>query len=189
MARRSQARRSGGNGGVPGWVWLVAGVLLGLALSMFVLVRQGFDASSLMPRPNPAAQAPRSSEEPVAQRGAAAPKKPKYDFYTLLPEKEAVIPEAQIDAEAKAPKAAPPPPGERYVLQAGAFRDARDADALKARLALLGLVARMEVASIEGATWHRVRLGPYENLRELDQVRRQLEQNNIQVAAIKAPRE
>jgi len=191
MARRNQARRSGSGSGVPGWVWLAAGVLLGLALSVFVLVRQGFDARSLIPRPNPAAQAPRSSEEPVAQRSdaASAPKKPRYDFYTLLPEKEAVIPEAQIDAEASAPQAAPPPPGERYVLQAGAFRDPRDADALKARLALLGLVARVEVARIAGVEWHRVRLGPYENLRDLDQVRNQLAQNNIEAAAVKAPRE
>lgn len=192
MARRNrtQARRSGGGGGIPGWVWLAAGVLLGLALSVFVLWRQGFDAGSLLPRPNPAATAPRSSEEPVAQgRDRAEPRKPRYDFYTLLPEKEAVIPQAQIDAEAASNKATPPPPGERFVLQAGAFRDAGDADGLKAQLALLGLEPRVQAVVIEGVTWHRVRLGPYQDLQKLDQARRQLAQNNIEAIAVKAPRE
>lgn len=190
MARRgrSQARRSGGSGGIPGWVWLAAGVLLGLALSVFVLVRQGgLDAERLVPRPNPAAQAPRSSEEPVAQRRDPEPKKPRYDFYTILPEKEVVVPEAEITAPASA--ARPASAGERYLLQVGAFRDPRDADALKARLALLGLVARVQADSIEGTQWHRVRLGPYDTLPELDAVRRQLVQNQIEALAIKVPKE
>lgn len=188
MARRgkSQARRSGGSGGVPGWVWLAAGVLLGLALSVFVLVRQGgLDAERLLPRPNPAAEAPKASEEPVAQRRDPAPKKPRYDFYTILPEKEVVVPEAEITA----PTTQPARSNERYLLQVGAFRDARDADALKARLALLGLVARVQADTIEGIQWHRVRLGPYETLPELDGVRRQLAQNDIEALAIKVPKE
>ena len=78
---------------------------------------------------------------------------------------------------------------DKMLRQAGAFRDGRDADALKARLALIGLVARVEVARIDGVEWHRVRLGPYENLRDLDEVRSQLAQNNIKAAAVKAPRE
>ena len=188
MARRgkSQARRSGGGGGVPGWVWLAAGVLLGLALSVVVLVRQGgLDAERLLPRPNPAAEAPQASEEPVAQRRDPQPKKPRYDFYTILPEKEVVVPEAEITA----PAAQASRGGERYLLQVGAFRDARDADALKARLALLGLVARVQADTIEGIQWHRVRLGPYDTLAELDGVRRQLAQNDIEALAIKVPKE
>ena len=189
MARRgkSQARRSG-SGGVPGWVWLAAGVVLGLALSVFVMVREGFDPRGLLPKPNPAAQAPDSSEEPVAQRRPAAPAKPRYDFYTLLPEREAVIPEAEIARDSGTAEPRPAPAGERFLLQAGAFRDARDADALKAQLALLGLIAQVQTDTIEGNTWHRVRLGPYETLRDLDAARRQLKQNNIEAIAIKAPR-
>ena len=34
--------------------------------------------------------------------------KPKYDFYTLLPEKEVVIPDAELDAQARAEAAKPP---------------------------------------------------------------------------------
>lgn len=190
MARRgrSQARRSGGSGGIPGWVWLVAGVLLGLALSVFVLVRQGGLDERLVPRPNPAAQAPRSSEEPVAQRRDPEPKKPRYDFYTILPEKEVVVPEAEITAPS-GNTAQPPRSGERYLLQVGAFRDPRDADALKARLALLGLVAKVQADTIQGTQWHRVRLGPYDTLADLDGVRRQLAQNSIEALAIKVPKD
>lgn len=187
MARRgkSQARRSGGSGGVPGWVWLAAGVVLGLALSVFVLVRQGALDVDRLPRPNPAAEAPKQSEEPVAQRRDAESKKPRYDFYTILPEKEVVVPEAEISAPAAQPARA----GERYLLQVGAFRDARDADALKARLALLGLVARVQADTIDSTQWHRVRLGPYDTLPELDGVRRQLAQHQIESLAIKVPKD
>src|SRR3546814_3517839 len=55
----------------------------------------------------------------------------------------------------------------RYILQAGAFGASGDAEAVKARIALLGLNARVESAVIKGKTVYRVRLGPYGNATEL----------------------
>src|SRR3546814_6919456 len=49
----------------------------------------------------------------------------------------------------------------RYILQAGAFGASGDAEAVKARIDLLGLNARVESAVIKGKTVYRVRLGPY----------------------------
>ena len=48
-----------------------------------------------------------------------------------------------------------------YILQAGAFRSEPDAEALKARIALTGEIARVEIAQINGNTVYRVRMGPY----------------------------
>ena len=62
---KSQARRGGGTR-VPGWVWLLAGVLLGLAVSAFILLREGLDGRATGPTPNPQAQAPASSEPAIA---------------------------------------------------------------------------------------------------------------------------
>ena len=184
---RSQARRPSSRGRIPGWAWLLGGLVIGLGLAAVVLVRQGYDASQLLPRPNPAAEPARPSEEPVAQPAPTPARKPRYDFYTLLPEKEVVIPDAEVAERAREPEPDTPAAGERYLLQVGAFRDPRDADALKAQLALLGMVARVEPAAIDGTTWHRVRLGPYEDLARLDAARRQLAQNRIEAIAIKAP--
>ena len=172
MARRSnknQARRNGGSG-IPGWIWLLVGLLGGLVIAAVLLLRgQWRDMDGLLPQPNPEARAPAPSEEPVAQ-DAPEPKKPKYDFYDVLRDKEVIIPDAELSAQAQAEAAAPAEEtapeaadGPRYLIQAGAFRSSSDAEALKARIALTGEVARVEAAEIQGGTIYRVRLGPYPN--------------------------
>jgi cell division protein FtsN len=187
---KSQAKRGGGRPGVPAWIWLLAGVLLGLGLSAFVLMRES-QVGRGAPTPNPTAQAPRETEAPVAQKAEPAEAKPKYDFYTVLAEREVRIPDNELAAQAERETKAPDPaaPADRYLLQAGAFADGRDAEAVKARLALLGLVARVEVGQVNGKPVHRVRLGPYATARELEAAKRQLAENGIRDAiAIRADR-
>ena len=185
---KSQARRHGSRGGVPAWIWLLAGLLLGLALAAFVLVRDGFDARRLLPRPNPAAEAPKEPEPPVAQKADPAARKPKYDFYTVLPEREVEIPDAELRAKAVAEPAATAPSAERLLLQAGSFADARRAEEVKASIAFTGLVARVEPTTTgSGATVHRVMLGPFASLRELDAAKQQLAASGIEAIAIREP--
>lgn len=188
---KSQAKRGGTRSGVPAWIWLLAGVLLGLGLSAFVLLREGQTGRSEAPTPNPSAQAPRESEAPVAQR-AEAPRetKPRYDFYTVLAEREVQIPDNELAAQAQAEAAAPAAPdAPRYLLQAGAFGNAADAEAVKARLALTGVVARVETGSVNSKPVFRVRLGPYASASALAAAKRQLAENGIADAiAIRADR-
>jgi cell division protein FtsN len=56
------------------------------------------------PQPNPQATAQRGSDPGAVAPGsvASAPKKPQYDFYSLLSEREVRIPDAVISAQAKA---------------------------------------------------------------------------------------
>jgi cell division protein FtsN len=188
---KSQARRGGSKRRVPAWIWLLAGLLLGLALSAWVLMREGHTHLSA-PKPNPAAQAPRESEPPVAQRADPTPEAPpKYDFYTVLAEREVQIPDTELAERARreSTAAAVPNSSERYVLQAGAFGDARDAEAVKARLALIGLVARVETGQVRGKEIHRVRLGPFARASELEATKRQLAENGIpDTIAIREPK-
>ena len=189
---KSQAKRGGARSGIPPWIWLLAGILLGLGLAVFELLREGQDLRGT-PTPNPGAQAPREPETPVAQQ-AEAPRetRPKYDFYTVLAEREVQIPDSELAAQAQREAeaaATPPADAQRYLLQAGAFADARDAEAVKARLALIGLVARVETGQVNGKAVHRVRLGPYPGARELEAAKRQLAENGIADAiAIRADR-
>lgn len=188
MARKTQQAFRGNGGGhppKPAWVWLLAGVLLGLAVSAFALYQDWVPAlrKADVPQPNPAAQAPTDGESGVPEP-ARIETKPKYDFYSVLPEMEVVIPEAEVTAEA-ARTPSPAAPGMRYLLQTGSFRAAGDADAMKARLALLGLRAQVVPVNINDARWHRVRLGPYASARELDDARRELEANGIEAIALK----
>jgi len=241
---RSQARRNGGNsGGLPGWAWLVLGVLLTL-LAMLVLPRyfkSGGDAPFFRPQPNPDAQPvlsaidedlppPPASRAAQPEPAAAAPAPTDYDFYTMLPEQEVAMTDAQLaalareeaerqrrNAQARAaaaahPDAADPAPlpetapapapaapaqrpetraasvadGSRYILQAGAFSTPADAEATKARIALLGLQARVEEGTANGRTVYRVRLGPYATATEMAEAKQKLSNGGLQALAIKA---
>ena len=196
MARRApkkQARRNGGSG-TPGWVWLLVGVLGGLAIAVVLFIKGywGQDGS-VLPRPNPEARAPTPSEEPVAQTGTPEPRKPKYDFYDVLRDKEVIIPDADLPALAQAEAEKPVDPAVpanaetvRYLIQAGAFRSSADAEALKARIAMTGELARVESAEIAGGTIYRVRLGPYANAGSLAAAKKTLGDNGIEAAAIRA---
>lgn len=109
MAKRSktQARRSG-RSGLPGWAWLGVGLLVGgLAFGYLQFRDKWGQPASNLPQPNPSAQAPAPSGDNAVPEPVERPK-PKYDFYTLLPEKEVVIPDAELDAEARREAAKPP---------------------------------------------------------------------------------
>ena len=98
----------------------------------------------------------------------------KFDFYDTLP---------QLDEHSDGRSADDVPDqnaGHPTVLQAGSFRKRADAESVKARLALLGLVAQIQKARVDGTQWHRVMLGPYASAREADQVRRELLDHGFQ---------
>jgi len=76
--------------------------------------------------------------------------------------------------------------GARYILQAGAFAASGDAEATKAKIALLGLGARVESAQINGKTVYRVRMGPYGTASELAEAKGKLASGGLPAMAIKA---
>jgi cell division protein FtsN len=241
---KSQARRNSGNtGGLPGWAWLILGIVIAL-LAMLALPRllksDGSDGF-ILPRPNPDAQPSSSSNAgddadlpaPVADAPKAGAKdaddqERQYDFYTVLPGQEVAMSDAELAASARAEAArqqqlaqqqqaaaatpsdddappasaattpaAPAAPAPAtpvatgtdkqapYVLQAGAFAASGDAEAVKARIALLGLNARVESASINGKTVYRVRMGPYGTATELAAAKGKLASGGLPAMAIK----
>jgi cell division protein FtsN len=72
-----------------------------------------------------------------------------------------------------------------YVLQAGSFAALTDADRRRAELALLGIESRVQRVSIDERTYHRVRVGPMDDLDKLNLVREQLRQAQIDVLRIR----
>lgn len=242
---KSQAKRNS-SGGLPGWAWLVIGVLLTL-LAVLLLPRylksDGGDGF-FRPKPNPDALpaavsdegeaiAPDTAPTGGAKADADKPKPTQYDFYTLLPGQEVAVSDAELAASAKAEAEAqanaakpaagaaaaagsgadalPAPLGEtpvatapapatapaaspeaahsatatRYILQAGAFGASGDAETTKAKIALLGLNARVESAQIGGKTVYRVRMGPYGSASELADAKAKLASGGLPAMAVK----
>ncbi len=201
---KSQARRDTDRHSVPVWIWLMAGALLGLALAVGLLIHERGDAPG--PHARPDATAPAEGDAGVvppppadARKPGPKPeetKKPRYDFYTLLQEREVAVPDQELAERARAERASTqatqpkPANGERFILQAGAYRDLREADAVKARIALAGLKARVETGEVNGAAIYRVRLGPYSSAGELEAAKRQLAENGVpETLAIREKRE
>ncbi|MEH6421654.1 SPOR domain-containing protein [Pseudomonas sp. CGJS7] len=72
-----------------------------------------------------------------------------------------------------------------YVLQAGAFQASGQAEEIKAKIAMLGLGARVEEAKISGKTVYRVRMGPYGTAGDLSDAKRKLADGGLPGMAIK----
>jgi cell division protein FtsN len=105
-ARKGKGRQAVRNSsGIPGWVWALVGILIG-AVAVAVLMRHSLMpmAPKTGPQANPQATAEAPSETGAVAPGNAesAPKKPQFDFYSVLSEKEVRIPDAEISAQAKA---------------------------------------------------------------------------------------
>ena len=194
--RKKRSPAKGAAPRTPGWVWLLTGLSVGLLVALGVyLYNRNHEATlaqqaSAIEKPASAIEKPASAnkdeQKPPNKNKATTEKiteeEPRFDFYTLLPKQEVVIPESEIleEQQRMAPKE-----NVIYSIQAGSFRRYADADALKARLALLGIEA--EIQSVQGKeeTWQRVRIGPFNSSRELNRVRNRLNSNNISSLVIK----
>lgn len=142
----------------------LVGLFAGLALAVTVAV--------LVTRNNPFVEKP-----PAQSTGASSPaspaEAPKYEFYQALPEGQA----------GSAPAAAAT--ATVYFLQAGAYGNAADADQVKARLALLGYEAKIFSAQEGETLLHKVRIGPYKSLDELNTARARLTQSGVETLLVK----
>jgi cell division protein FtsN len=156
------------------------------------------------PPPDAAKAAEQAAKGKTPEKAAPKGDRPRFEFYQILPgDKDATEREAKAQ---QAPKAAPPtaaPPaqtaklgsspaspkphsGETYWLQAGAFSEEKEADNLKARIALTGLEAAVRSVNIpEKGTLYRVRLGPYQSLEDANRIKTALSQNGVGAAIIR----
>jgi len=194
--RRKAGKRTAGrkksSGGIPAWFWLLGGIIIGLGGAV-ALMFKGYLPELKQNTPVVDSKPPAASEAALLEDKAnsSKPKKPRYDFFTVLPEMEVVVPEQELKLKAKpAPETTTtnrPDSGDRdrYVLQVGSFQSSSDAEERKARLAMSGLIANVQTVTVNGQTWHRVRVGPFEGARKADEVRRMLADNNIDTLVMK----
>ena len=113
----------------------------------------------------------------------------RFDFYELLPVFEVVLPETEREVRPDVPVTTVPAledPG-RYVLQAGSFRAEADAEGRRASLALLGIQSSIQRVTIDTDEYHRVRIGPTNDLDSLNGIRTRLWDAEIEVLLIKLP--
>ena len=187
---------------------LLAGILIGMVLGVAIA---GGVAWYILKMPNPFVN--KELHEPVqlapdavkpapaktalvpgsaAAASGAGEGKPRFEFYKVLTDK----PDAAAPIPKGSGKPAPAQAGqpddkaitkENYLLQAGAFSNADDADKLKARLAMLGMEASVQTAAVpDKGVLYRVRLGPYKGTDEMNKTLAMLKQNGVNATPIRA---
>ena len=163
-------------------MWFIAGLAVGvLGTAGIVWLEPSPDAVlasiETMRGRQPAVERPRTE------------KKPRFEFYHLLPEMEVAVPEHELDTPAPrpvAPSTESKPDAGGYVIQVGSFRGTREAERLRASLALQGIEAHVQSVAIDGRdTWHRVRVGPFVGVDAVNAMRRRLKALDIGAMVVK----
>ncbi|WP_255988968.1 SPOR domain-containing protein [Chitinolyticbacter albus] len=190
-----RSRGSGSGGGTSLLTGLLIGLLAGVlaAVALAFYLNRGNNPFSNFGKETPS--------DAVANASAPAGKGPEvlrpdgnekggeaqtdFDFYKVLPELsegketkptgapgQVPAPEASAPAKVEAPRGT--------YLQVGAFQNEQDADNLKAKLALVGVEASIYTADVpDKGVWHRVRIGPFNSLGDLERTRDLLKNNGV----------
>jgi len=163
------------------------GLLIGAVLASLAFVYAGAHAHRGAEAPDAPRPDPHRATRPDPDAAGAAAGKPsqKYDFYEMLPNFEVVVPEKDKDVKRDLPAAAKIERPGVYVLQAGSYRNQADADRVRAQLAMQGIAAKVQRVAVDTDVWHRVRVGPINNLDELNKVRRQLQAADVDALVIR----
>lgn len=170
---------------MPGFIWMLGGLSIGLFVAFLVYL------DKQPPTDISFGDAVKTELDKIKQKQTTSASKsdtpnkqePKFNFYTILPELEVLIPEEEIRPPENK-KSADTGISKRYILQVGSFRSRQDAERRKATVALLGLEASINQVSIDNEKWHRVRIGPVNNRRELNRNLNLLHRNNINAMAM-----
>ena len=177
---KNNKRPAAGGGGGGGFV---LGLMLGLVVALGVFI---YDRRPTVSEPVAAQQpAPVKRPETAAPAAAAAQRTdPQFDFYEMLPKFEVVIPEQNESTPVQTRGAVVQKPGV-YMLQAGSFREGPDAERVRALIALQGVQSKIQRVTIDRDTWHRVRVGPITNLKELETTRSRLRKADLEALVIR----
>ena len=137
------------------------------------------------PRPASLQSAIDDNDEPATQSAATEkPKDKRFTFYDILPNFEVVTPDKEPDVKADREPKAIEEPGV-YVLQAGSFSTNHDADRRRAELALHGIESHIQRVKVNDRNYHRVYIGPTDDLDELNLLRSRLRAAKIDVLRIR----
>jgi len=180
MAAKRKAGRKKKKQQTPGWVWLLTGLAIGLTIAAAIYVQDRGGAVAVVRKATKQPATTEATPGPGDSQDAGI----EFTFYRDLPNNELIIPEEDLDVRRSSPEREVVAPG-AYILQVGSFSSNKDADRMKARLALMGLQAGIQKVSVDNRTYHRVRIGPINDLNELNRTRAQLGQSDIQAMIIR----
>ena len=188
--RQRKAGRRTSDQQSPGWVYLLAGLAIGLAFAAYLYLGDVPPPQELREvveeKAEAALEAATKAEEQVEQVFDSESDEDEFDFdfYEMLPSLDVeVYDEPAAPAQRQAAAQAQPPattPG-IYILQAGSFSKVEDANRRKAQMGLLGVRAEIKRGSANNRTVYRVYTQPLNNTADVNRVSQQLNEAGIEV--------
>ncbi|MCX7096975.1 MAG: SPOR domain-containing protein [Methylococcales bacterium] len=177
--RKSKSERPSGVGL---WRWMLITAIIIAFVVFLVYLRSG------TPKPvsaQPASTTPlaKTGEQAKAEQKAAedaAPKPPRFDFYTVLAKKEVVVAEHEIKTRTREERVGKAKET-RYIMQAGSFQTFKEAEQLRKKLAALGMESKVQKAKVGKTNWYRVKMGPFTQTGSVNANRARLRQQGIDV--------
>lgn len=178
MGRATTRRQRGAGQSLPGWAMLLIGLIIGLFVAFLVYL------DDLDQPPSAAVETGNEdSGRRVAGEAVEEADKPRFEFYSILPDLEVIVPDApppeETEGDTDEPVSTAIDPEGSYYLQVGSFQKAAQADRMKAQVLLLGLDVDIQTVTVTGERWHRVRIGPYADPAKLAAAQRRLRENDI----------
>jgi cell division protein FtsN len=167
---------------------MLFGLAIGLAVAFAVFIN-GREATPVASKNMPQ---PASMQAAIDDNGETAPepepvpakKDRRFTFYDILPNVEILTGDTRTQAPADSAPKAVEEPGV-YVLQAGSFSTNADADKRRAELGLQGIESHIQRVKVNDRDYHRVYIGPTEDLDELNMLRSRLRAAQIDVLRIR----
>ena len=162
--KKTVAKKASASQPLPGWIWLMTGLIIGLSATFFPKLNQYFN------QVNEAETVVTSTELETRD----------FTFYTLLPEVDSLTdttPNTSTSTSTAVKQLADE--SILFVLQMGSFKDKQEATRLHAQLLLLGTNAHIQDVRVDGSQWFRVTIGPSQDKAHLTQVQKRLAKKRI----------
>ncbi len=181
---RGATRSGSSSSNMPGGLMFGAGFFCGIVAAVLVISALDNNGEPVsQPQAKPTQQASTASKP-------ADKTTTRFDFFTVLPEREVIVPDESPEIKPRTTQNTSPTAdnianGEKYLLQAGSFRNASDADRRRAQIILLGLEASVESVDANGDRWHRVYVGPFLSRNKLASARNALSGEGIDTLVIR----
>lgn len=190
-SKGSKSQSKSANNTLPPWLWLLAGLVIGGFVSFLVFLK------IKVPETAPVVveeKAKPTIKTPPQEIVVTPPpeKEDRFEFYSILPKREVTVPPTEqskpVVNDATTEKTNVVGSGNeafQYELQAGSFVRFQDADRRKANLALIGIMSKIYAVESEDKTLYRVRIGPYGNVAQANEIEAILKENKIPSLLIK----
>jgi cell division protein FtsN len=175
--REHRTSEKTGKVGLLRWMAITA-VAIGFAV--FLVYLKSHSANQVQPNNPPPLATKRPDVENARKEPADStkPVAPHFDFYQILPKKEVIVKDYEVKTRSREEQVGKQKPT-NYILQAGSFREYEEADEMRAKLALMGIEAKINKAKVENVVWYRVKIGTYNQLESVNSTMSRLQQNGI----------